>query len=148
MEAKLSIGRVAHAGRVSVQTIRYYERLGLLAPAWRTASGYRMYQPEGSERLAFIRHAHALGFSLDESKEILRVKYTGRSPYECARKLLEEKLGLVEGQIAELRRFRAELRKTLVRARQLPHLPRSASAICPIIQIHPPRGKKPQGIET
>ncbi|MCI0724368.1 MAG: heavy metal-responsive transcriptional regulator [Acidobacteria bacterium] len=142
MEAKLSIGRVARAARVSVQTIRYYERLGLLAPARRTANGYRADRPEATERLAFIKHAQALGFSLDEIKAILRLKYAGQSPCECVRKLLEDKLGRVERQIAELRRFRVELRKTLVRARRLPRLPHSASVICPIIH-KAPAGESP-----
>lgn len=137
MQAELSIGRVAHAARVSVQTIRYYERLGLIATVSRTAGGYRVYRPEAIERLAFIKHAQALGFSLDEIKEILRLKYAGQSPCECVCKLLEEKLQHIERQIAEFRRFRAELRNTLVRARRLPHLPHSASVICPIIHKAP-----------
>lgn len=147
MQVELLIGRVAHAARVSVQTIRYYERLGLLAPASRTASGYRLYRPEATERLAFIKHAQALGFLLEEIKEILRLKYAGQSPCECVRKVLEKKLEHVERQIAKFRRFRAELRNTLVRARQLPHLPHSASVICPIIHKAPAsesRSKRPR----
>jgi len=128
------IGQVARAAGVNVQTVRYYERAGLLPRAARTPSGYRVYGPETAARLRFIKHAQALGFSLEEVREILRLRYDGRSPCECVRGKLEEKLERVEREMAALRRFRQELHRTLARARQLPHLPHRASAICPIIE--------------
>jgi DNA-binding transcriptional MerR regulator len=120
---------------VSVQAVRYYERLGLLPPAERADSGYRVYSPEVLERLTFIQQAQALGFSLDEIREIVRMKYAGRSPCDCVRQLLEQKLHEIDREMARLREFRQELHKTLGRSQRLPRLPHRASGICPIIQI-------------
>jgi MerR family mercuric resistance operon transcriptional regulator len=61
-----TIGRVAAEVGVNIQTIRYYERRGLLAPPERTKSGYRQYSGDAVSRLRFIRHAQELGFSLNE----------------------------------------------------------------------------------
>lgn len=129
------IGQLARTAGVSVQTVRYYERAGLLPRPPRTPSGYRVYSPEASVRLRFIKQAQAVGFSLEEVREILRLKYNGRSPCECVRGMLEEKLERVEREMAALRRFRRELGRTLARARKLPHLSHRASTICPIIEI-------------
>lgn len=141
------IGNVAGLAGVSVQTVRYYERLGLLPAAQRTESGYRVYSPQTVERLQFIRQAQAAGFRLDEIREILRLKYAGQSPCDCVRGLLERKLKEVERQMAELARFRRELRQTLKSSQELRRLPHSASAICPIIQRAPAsesRSKRPK----
>lgn len=128
------IGKVAQAAAVDVQTVRYYERLGLLPAAERTATGYRVYLPETVERLRFIRQAQAVGFRLDEIREILRIKYMGQSPCNCVRDTLRRKLKEVEEQMAELARFRKQLRATLQRAQRLPSLPHRATAICPLIE--------------
>ena len=124
---------------MGVQTVRYYERLGLLPPAQRTTSGYRRYSGGTVERLRFIRQAQALGFRLEEIKEIVRLRYVGQSPCDCVRGLLQRKLVQMEREMAELVRFRQQLRQTLKRSRKFPRLPHSASAICPIIQSEPPR---------
>ena len=129
------IGRVAKSAGVSVQAVRFYERLGLLPAAQRTPSGYRVYGPESIERVLFVKQAQELGFSLDEIREILRLRYEGRSPCECVSKLLQQKLEKIEHQIRQLVRFRHDLRKTLERSKKLPHLPHAASSICPLIQI-------------
>jgi DNA-binding transcriptional MerR regulator len=133
------VGQVAQTAGVSVQTVRYYERLGLLPAPQRTDSGYRVYRAETVERLRFIRRAQAVGFRLDEIREILRLKYEGQAPCDCVRGLLQRKLERVEQQMAELVRFRRELRKTLARAKNLPRLHHRASAICPIIEEQPLR---------
>ena len=128
------IGAVARAAGVSVHTVRFYECLGLLPVAQRTETGYRVYEQPVIERVRFIREAQALGFSLAEIKEILRMKYAGQSPCRCVRGLLEKRLEQMERQIASLVRFRRELRQTLKKARRLPRLAHNASAICPIIE--------------
>lgn len=134
MVAGAKIGAVARAAGVSVQAIRYYERAGLLARPPRTPAGYRIYSPEASVRLHFIKQAQGLGFSLQEIKEILRLRYECQSPCQCVRGLLEAKLERVEGQMGELRRFRRELRKTLAYVQRRPRVPHRSSAICPIIE--------------
>lgn len=142
MGAHVFIGKVAALGEVSVQAVRYYERLGLLPAAQRTESGYRVYSPQTVERLRFIRQAQAAGFRLDEIREILRLKFAGQSPCDCVRGLLKEKLDQVEREMAELARFRRELRQTLEKSQKLPRLPHDASAICPILAGSPARRGK------
>ncbi len=141
MEAGLFIGKVASQAGISIHAIRYYERLGLLPPAHRTESGYRVYPSEAVERLRFVRQAQALGFTLEEIKEILRLRYSGQSPCDCVRGMLEKKLEQVERQIVDLARFRRNLHQILEHSRNVPRLPHSASTLCPIIQIQPSRQK-------
>jgi MerR family copper efflux transcriptional regulator len=135
MKEKPFIGRVARMAGVSVQAVRFYEQLGLLPATQRTPGGYRIYGPESVDRLQFVKQAQELGFSLDEIREILRLKYEGRSPCACVSNLLQKKLEKIEHDIRQLVRFRRELRKTLERSKQLPHLPHKASSICPLIQV-------------
>lgn len=141
MKGKAFIGRIARAAGVSVQAVRYYERLGLLPPAHRTESGYRVYGPETEKRLRFVKRAQTLGFSLDEIREILRLRFEGASPCDCVRTLLQSKLDQVEKQIKELARFRHDLRHTLKLSRKLPRLPHAASSICPLIETIAPAAK-------
>jgi len=119
---------------VSIHTVRYYERLGLLPHPQRTESGYRVYEHTTEERLRFIRQAQGLGFSLAEIKEIVRLKYSRRSPCDCVRGLLKQKLQHVARQMEELARFRRALRTALNRSAKLPRLSHAASNICPIIE--------------
>src|SRR6266581_4859338 len=70
----LTIGQVATAADVNVQTIRYYERRGLVPTPRRTASGYRQYTDDAVARLRFIKHAQELGFSLQEIQELLGLR--------------------------------------------------------------------------
>lgn len=128
------IGEVARAAGVSIHTVRYYERLGLLPPAQRTPGGYRVYSLQTIERLRFIHQAQAVGLRLSEVREILRVRYLGQSPCDCVRTLLERKLSDVERQMEDLHRFRRRLQQTLKRSRQLPRLPHQASELCPLIE--------------
>ena len=67
----LTIGRLARQSGVTTDPIRFYERLGLLAPAKKTTSGYRLFSEDSVRRLAFIRHARRCGFSLSEVREVL-----------------------------------------------------------------------------
>ncbi len=142
MSDRLFIGKVASAAGIGVQTVRYYERLGLIQPPQRSESGYRVYPPEILGRLRFIRQAQAVGFRLGEIREILRIKYAGQSPCNCVRDMLQQKLKDVEEQLAALASFRRQLRRTLKRARTLPRLPHRASAICPLIENISPIRKK------
>lgn len=139
------IGELADAAGVSVQTIRYYERLGLLPRPERTPAGYRVFAGDAAARLRFVKQAQALGFSLEEIKEILRLRFVGQSPCECVRGMLQEKLERVERDLAALARFRRTLRQTLRRAQKLPRLPHTASTICPIIQVQASQQSKTRG---
>ena len=105
----IGIGTLAKRAGVSVDTVRYYERGGLLAPKTRLASGYRRYSELEVARLRFIRRAQALGFSLKEVKELLalsNLRDVGR-----VKRAAQEKLADVEERIASLERVRKGLAK-------------------------------------
>lgn len=108
----VSIGKLAATSGVSVPTIRYYEQIGLLPQAGRTASGYRRFPPEAARRLRFIRRAQQLGFSLDEIRELLELRATPGPAADrtTVRARTEAKLVELEAKIADLKAMRSALR--------------------------------------
>jgi len=110
----MTIGRLAKAGGVNIDTIRYYERHGLLPRASRRESGYREYTAADVARLSFIRRAKDLGFSLGDIAELLSLSHERRDVRGVKRKA-EERLADVERKIDELKRVRRGL-KTLIDA--------------------------------
>lgn len=111
--SSLSIGKLAKQAGVAIDTVRYYERNALLAPAGRLASGYRRYSTTELKRLCFIRRAKALGFSLDDVRELLAL--SDEHDIAKVRRAAERKLGDIAQRIEELERIRAGL-NTLVTA--------------------------------
>ena len=108
----LRIGKLARLANVSVQTLRFYEREGLLSNPYRRLSGYREYPPEAVGLVRLIKHIQALGFSLQEVRAVLAL---GRGPSATvadAASLLESKLEQIDAKIAELRELRQSLAKT------------------------------------
>jgi len=103
----LSIGELAKQAGVAIDTVRYYERNGLLAPAGRLASGYRRYGAEELKRLRFIRRAKALGFSLDDIRSLLAL--SAERDVARVRTAAQIKLADIEQRIAELDRIRKAL---------------------------------------
>jgi hypothetical protein len=79
----LKVGAVAKAAGVGVQTLHYYERLGLLPKPQRSAANYRLYSSDAIRRVKFIKKAQAIGLTLEETKQILDLKERGRAP--CAK---------------------------------------------------------------
>lgn len=104
--AHLTIGQLAKFTKVSADTIRFYEKLRLLAPAERSRSGYRLYGGEGVARLSFIRRAKQLGFSLSEIKKLLSL--SARRGASCNELLAvtNAKIGELKSQISDLTRMR------------------------------------------
>lgn len=111
--AFLRIGEVAEATGISVEALRFYERRGLLGRPARTPSGYRAYDEGVLERLAFIKRAQAIGFSLDEIGEILEMRGRGEAPCVEVRQAARRKLAELDARLRELRRYRNELARTL-----------------------------------
>jgi Cu(I)-responsive transcriptional regulator len=107
----LTIGQLAKATDTKVVTIRYYEKIGLLAPPRRTAGNYRAYEPEHLQRLRFIRRCRDLGFTLDQIRDLLRL--SSDEDQECAEvdRIAAEHLFAVEQKIADLARLADELRR-------------------------------------
>ena len=109
----LRSGELAELAGVSSDTLRYYERKGVLARPRRSANGYRLYPPEAVQRVALIRRALALGFTLDELAPVLRVRDGGGAPCKQVRELVAKKLAGIEAQLLDLARLRDDLRDTL-----------------------------------
>ncbi len=107
----LRIGELAARAGVSADTVRYYERLGLLRPSTRSESGYRLYGEADLGRLRFILRARRLGLSLDEVRELLGVAEEGecRPVRRQVAELLRRKVAECEAKLAELQAFRASL---------------------------------------
>ncbi|MDA8110639.1 MAG: heavy metal-responsive transcriptional regulator [Betaproteobacteria bacterium] len=99
----LTIGKLARGAAVSVDAVRYYENEGLLAPARKTAAGYRLYGPEAQRRLRFICHAQQCGFSLAEIRELLELRARDHSCCRDVREVAIAKRGQLETKIAALR---------------------------------------------
>ena len=103
----IGIGALAKRAGVGVDTVRYYERNGLLAPSTRLASGYRRYRDLEVSRLRFIRRAQALGFTLKEVRELLAL--SARRDVARVKRAAQAKLDDVNERIAALERIRAGL---------------------------------------
>ena len=101
--ATLRIGEMANRGNVHLETIRYYEREGLMQPPQRTPSGHRAYGPEDVLRLRFIKRSQALGFTLTEIKELLALKVAPNQPCIDVVHQIEAKALQVKSKIAQLR---------------------------------------------
>src|SRR6266446_5674093 len=104
----LSIGQVARRAGVGVETVRFYEREGLLEEPPRRASGYRQYSEEVVKRIGFIKRAQQLGFSLKEISELL-LRVDAQTSCEEVKGRTEAKIAEVERKMVELRRMRQAL---------------------------------------
>ena len=108
-----TIGRLAERAGVSVSTIRYYERIGLIEPESRSTGNYRLYSQASVKKLRFIRAAQAVGFTLDDTRALLADE-TGEPP-RCGsvQKRIEARLADVEQRLKDLRHVRGVLRAAL-----------------------------------
>ncbi len=109
----LTIGRVARAAGVAIDTIRYYEREGLLPAPARRLSGYRDYTPDAVARLRFIRRAKALGFTLPEIRELLALSTDRERGVRGVRQRAETRLVEIERRIRELKRVQRGLKNLI-----------------------------------
>ena len=126
MNEELPIGRLAKAAGVNVETIRYYQRRGLVDEPAKPVGGHRRYAPSAASRVRFIKRAQQPGFTLEEVTGLLRLQ-DGQSCRET-RLLAERKLALIEERIADLTRMRRML-EGLIAECAAGQRPRS----CPII---------------
>jgi len=127
-DAELRIGELATRCGISRDTIRFYEREGLLPRPRRTPSHYRVYGDEDEARLRFVRHAQATGLTLDDIRELLRHEQL-RSPGECRRvaALLRERIEAIDRRLAELNAFRRRLAESLERCEK------AEGEACPVV---------------
>jgi DNA-binding transcriptional MerR regulator len=105
----MKIGQIAKEAQLNIQTLRYYDRIGMVKPDSRDRSGYRSYSPGAIKRLEFIKKGQKLGFSLTEIKELLSLRGNSVSGRILARKKASDKLEVIRKRVADLR----ALEKTL-----------------------------------
>jgi MerR family mercuric resistance operon transcriptional regulator len=128
----LTIGRLAKATGVNLETIRYYERIGLMPEPARTASGHRSYGSEHARRLAFIRHGRDLGFTIEDIRALLVLAAPGIISCAEVRELAAAHLGNVRRKLADLTRLEAILADTVTRCAGVP------AQGCPILEMLDP----------
>jgi len=122
----MTIGRLAAAAGVNVETIRFYQRIGLIRAPARPPRGVRRYAEGDAARLRFIRRAQELGFALADIRQLLGLE-DGRS-CTAARALAAQKLGVVTAKLADLERMRGALTDLVARCDR-----RRGQVACPII---------------
>jgi MerR family transcriptional regulator, mercuric resistance operon regulatory protein len=121
---EMTIGTLARATGVQVETIRFYQRRGLLGLPRRPAGGVRRYGEDAAARLTFIKRAQDIGFTLAEIAELLRLERGCRDAHDLA----SAKLATIERRMADLARMRKTLRELVGRCES------GKSAACPIIE--------------
>ncbi|MBN9617198.1 MAG: hypothetical protein BGO25_04730 [Acidobacteriales bacterium 59-55] len=130
----MQIGELAEQAGVNVQTVRFYERRKLLPEPPRTYSGYREYGAQELKQLQFIRQAKALGFSLDEIREIIRSRGRGQCPCTDVIAIAERHLRDVSQQIQRLENFKKQLTTAVRHWKGAGKQSVAAGAICTLIE--------------
>ena len=108
-EGRLTIGRLAQIGGVNLETVRYYERQGLIPKPPRTRSGYRVFPDEAPRRLRFIKRAQELGFSLSEIRELLSLRMRPGTNRAAIRARADAKIADVDEKIRALEGIKREI---------------------------------------
>src|SRR3954451_20172573 len=128
------IGELAARTGFSVRNIRFYEQRGLLPAPQRTKGGYRVYDQDAVHRLRVVRSAQALGLSLAEIAEVLRIRDHQGPPCSYVAELIETHISAVETRIKELAALRDELRARLPRSAELDPTRCQPDQVCYLIQ--------------
>jgi DNA-binding transcriptional MerR regulator len=128
------IGEISELSGVPAKTIRYYEEIGLIPPAERTANTYRVYTEVDVDRLRFIRNARALDFSLQDIEEILAFRDREEPPCQYVMDLMANHIEQISDRVRELERLRRELRHLVDVGHTLPEDIQMKNCICHIIQ--------------
>lgn len=135
MAETVHIGKAAKLAGVSVDTIRFYQKLGVIKGATRTATGYRLFNAAQISELKFVRHSQELGFSLKEIKELLALRQKDHS-CSAVRSMLKRKLEDVRKRIKSLSRLEAELGVEMRNCNRELRLKRAAKhgGSCPLLK--------------
>ena len=133
----MKIGEVAKLSGTGIETIRYYERAGLLLEPERRPSGYRQYDEATVERLDYIKRAKELGFTLAEIRELLELSFAAHAGCDHVRHRAEAKVADIEGKIRSLQQMKRALGRIVRRCRAT-----NAAENCPL--VHKPKRKSTQ----
>lgn len=129
MAGNLTIGDLGRQTGCKVQTIRYYEQIGLMPEPFRTSGNQRRYSPGHVQRLAFIRHSRELGFSLDAIRQLLKVSDDPERSCETVDTIARDQLQEVDRRIRSLNAMKTELERMILQCRG------DKIADCRIIQV-------------
>jgi MerR family copper efflux transcriptional regulator len=139
----LRIGEVSKLSGIGVEALRFYEKSGLLDRPARTEGGYRVYGEDVLDRLAFIKRAQILGFSLEEIKRVIEDARSGREPCDEVREIVRRRLAELDERMREMRLYRKELAETL---EEWDKMGRAPGHICGLIEgskaVHAAGGAK------
>jgi DNA-binding transcriptional MerR regulator len=127
----LTRGQLAERAQVNLETIRFYEKERLIPPALRTASGYRKFSENTVDRLIFVKRAKALGFSLDEIRELFTLRDGHSDACAEVRDLLRAKLSVVREKKSELEKLETHLNSALRKCNQAL---RQQAKVCPTLR--------------
>jgi Hg(II)-responsive transcriptional regulator len=125
----LTIGQVAAEADVNIQTVRYYERRGLLAIPKRTPAGYRQYAEDAVLRIRFIKRSQELGFTLEETAELLALRVRHGGACDEVSRRAKVKIAIVRQKLRELGRLEQSLERLVQACRR-----RAPTAECPILE--------------
>ena len=124
----LTIGRLAQSAGANLETVRYYERIGLMPAPPRTHGGHRSYAPEHVQRLRFIRRSRELGFGLDAIRRLIALSEPGIQGCREVRDMAREHVASIDARIADLQRLRGVLQQAASDCRE------GETVRCPIIE--------------
>ena len=137
-ESPFKVGELAERAGVGVQTLHYYERIGLLPKPDRSAANYRLYPTDVLRRVQFVKKAQALGFTLEEIKEILGLRGQGRAPCRCVADVGKKHLQEIDARIAALQEFRRSLAAVVPRwEKETSRQRKCAGEFCDLIERSP-----------
>jgi len=125
-----TIGQLAKSSHVNVETIRYYERRGLIPKPPRRSSGYRLFSQEDVKRIRFIKHAQSIGFTLNEISELLSLKVEPKATCGDITERIDAKISDIEGKLNTL----LGMKKTLIKLKKACRRPSAPSKECPILE--------------
>ena len=130
----LTRGQLAQRAKVNLETVRFYEVEGLLPPAPRSASGYRKFSEAAVDRLAFVKRAKTLGFSLAEIRELLVLHDDRIDACPEVKDLLQKKLAVVRDKQAELEKLEAHLKAALRKCNRVLKRQPKPQEPCPVLK--------------
>jgi Hg(II)-responsive transcriptional regulator len=138
----LTIGRLSQQADVHIETIRYYERRGLLPDPPRTESDYRQYDAESVTRLRFIKEAQELGFTLEEIRGLLALRVDKETSCESVREQAERKVADIEAKISMLQQMHSALQEMITACTQ-----GGPDGDCPLMETLERHAQEKKGLE-
>lgn len=139
---EMRIGAAAAQSGLTVDTLRFYEKQGLVAKPPRSAGGFRLYTAADVDRLRFVSRAQRLGFSLEEIRELLLLRDSGSEACSHVHDLLNEKIATIHQKISELRRMERQLKSAKAQCEAA--LANECTATCPVLNEITQKSKEVQ----